>query len=200
MGIEARFVYGDDVYIPEEYLEETWEPVRECCDLYYVSDMGRVWSVASQDFLKVKPMDRRGHLGVCLYDRGQRKYRYIHRLMAEAFTPNPDGYPVVRHLDDDPSNNVLDNLKWGTQKDNMRDCIDNGHAHFVTNEERYKGLRPMMTPVIATDLETGEELWFESQGEAGRSLGVPQANVYKVLVGERRQAGGYSFRRAGENE
>lgn len=198
MGIEARFVYGDDVYIPEEYMEETWEPVRECCDLYYVSDMGRVWSVASQDFLKVKPMDDHGHLGVCLCDRGRNRYRYIHRLMAEAFMPNPEGYPVVRHFDDDPSNNVLDNLKWGTQKDNIHDSINNGHAYRFTKEDRSRRLEKMMTPVIATDLETGEELWFESQSEAGRKLGVPQANVYKVLVGERRHAGGYSFRRAGE--
>ncbi len=195
MGIEGRFVYGDDWYVPEEYMEETWEVVDECPN-YLVSDKGRVWSTASEKFIKLKQLDNHGHLGICMSNHGRPKYAYIHRLMAKAFLPNPDGYPIVRHLDDDPSYNVLDNLAWGTQKDNIRDCRDNGHAYYPTDEDRRKGTLPRMVGVIATNIETGEERYFESQTEAGRVLGIPQANIWKVINGERKYAQGYYFRKA----
>lgn len=195
MPIEGRFVYGDDYYMPEEYMDEQWEVV-ESCPNYVVSDKGRVWSKTSECFVKPKPMDKHGHLGICMSDHGQKKYAYTHRLMAEAFLPNPDGLPIVRHLDDDPSYNVLDNLAWGTQKDNMRDCKENGHAYYPTDEDRYKGNRDRMMDIIATNIETGEEIHFESQGEAGRNLGIPQANIWKVLRGKRNSAQGYYFRKA----
>lgn len=50
----------------------------------------------------------------------------IHRLVAEAYIPNPNNLPVVMHLDDNPLNNKVSNLKWGTQKDNVRDAISKG--------------------------------------------------------------------------
>lgn len=190
--VPGEFVYGDDCYISEEYIDERWWYI-DGIPGYMISDYGRVWSESTQRFLKVKPLDNHGHLGVCMCVNGRRVYKYIHQLMARAFIPNPYGLPVVRHLDDDPRNNYLDNLCWGTQKDNYEDCRRNGHVHYVTPEEREIGISKMRTPIVATNIKTGERIWFRGQGEAAKMLGLQQSNIWKVMNGERRQTGGYNF-------
>lgn len=190
--ISGEYVYGDDWYIDDEYMEERWWYIDGIPD-YMISDRGRVWSVYSQKFLKVKPLDNHGHLGVCMSVDGRPVYKYIHRLMARAFIPNPYNLPVVRHLDDNPRNNYLDNLRWGTQKDNYEDCRRNGHARYVTPEAREIGLSKMRTPVVAVNLNTGERVLFRGQGDAARGLGLSQSNIWKVLSGERRHTGGFYF-------
>ena len=191
--IEGRFVYGDDVYVDDGYMDEEWEYIDGFPD-YMISNKARVWSIKTQRFLTVKPMDDHGHLGVCLYKDGNRYYKYIHRLVAEAFIPNPNDLPIVRHLYDDPSQNEYKDLSWGTQKDNIHDCIKNGRAYFLTSKDRYKGNKDRMMAIIAINVKTGEQKTFESQNEASRSLKIPQANIYKVIHGKRHTAGGYLFK------
>lgn len=190
--IEGRFVYGDDVYIPDEYLDEVWEYIPGIQN-YMISNYGRVWSEKSQMFLKPKKMDREGHMGFCLHDNGVPHYVYQHRIMAEAFIPNPECYPIVRHLNDIPDDNDLCNLAWGTQRDNWDDSVENGTAHPPTDEDREIGFRKVRKPIIGKNLQTGEVCKFRGQNEAGRILGIQQANIFKVLNGERRQTGGWTF-------
>lgn len=193
-GYPGEFVYGDDVYIDDCYMGELWKPIRGFEDSYWVSDMGRVWSYKTNWFLKLKPLDNHGHLGVCLRKHGKAYYFYIHRLVAEAFIPNPNNYSVVRHRDDIPWYNTVADLKWGTQRDNMYDAIRNGKAYIWTEEDRQKSIDATRTPLVAINLSTDKRQLFRSQGEASRALGIPQANIWKVLNGERSRAQGYTFR------
>lgn len=193
--LEGQFVYGDNVYVDEYYFDERWGYISGIPG-YMVSDKGRVWSERTQRFLKLKPLDDHGHLGVCLMVNGKPVYRYIHRLVAEAFIPNPENHPIVRHLYDDPSQNGVEDLAWGTQRDNMHDAISNGRSYTLTHEDRYKGNKDRMTPVVATNAITGKKTYFESQGVASRRLNIPQANIWKVMRGRRRTAGGYFFEEA----
>lgn len=190
--IKGEYIYGDYTGLSDEFLDEEWWYIIGAPG-YMISNCGRVWSTKYQDFIKAKPMDKHGHLGVCLYVNGSRRYEYIHRLMAKAFIPNPANYPVVRHLNDNPRDNSIENLQWGTQRDNIRDCINNRHAHIVTQEEREIGISKMRTPIRAIRIKTGEEIVFDGQGKASRFLGIPQANIWKVLNGERCHACGYHF-------
>jgi hypothetical protein len=190
--ISSEYIYGEHRYIPEEYMDEKWWYIRGASG-YMISDYGRVWSEKSQKFLKPKPLDDHGHMGVCLYVNGKCRYEYIHRLMAKAFIPNPMNLPVVRHLNDVPDDNDICNLKWGTQKDNIADSIKNEKAHFITDSEREIGLSKMRRPIVAIKIKTGEEVYFNGQNEASRFLGIQQSNIWKVLNGERRHACGYYF-------
>lgn len=185
-------VYGDYCYIPEEYMDEKWWFINGAPG-YMISDHGRVWSGKTQSFIKPKPMDAHGHMGVCLCINGKHCYEYIHRLMANAFICNPNNLPVVRHLNDNPRDNNLDNLAWGTQKDNYIDSVRNGTARPLTAEIREIGLNKLRKPIIATNLKTGEQITFRGQCEASNFLGIQQANIWKVLNGERMHAGGYYF-------
>jgi len=188
-----QYVFGDDCYIPDEYMEEKWWYMDNNDPNYMISNYGRVYSTKTRRFVKPKKMDREGHLGVGLCRDGKRFYRYLHRLIAEVFIPNPHNYPIVRHLDDNKENNDIENLAWGTQKDNMRDAVRNGRNHRFTAEDREKNLEIQRIPIRAINLDTGEEIVFRSQSEAARELGIYQANIWKVLNGQRNKTCGYYF-------
>ena len=190
--IDGQYVYGDDVYVDDYYMDEKWTYISGFPD-YMISDKARVYSIKNKQFLKLKQLDSHGHLGVCLYENGKRYYRYIHRLVAEAFIPNPENLPIVRHIIDDPEQNTVDDIAWGTQKDNMHDAMKNGSFYFISDEDRYAGNADRMMPIIATNISSGEKMHFRSQGEASRILMIPQANIWKVLHGQRKAAGGYLF-------
>ncbi len=191
--------YGEYVY-PEEYStvgyeDEQWMPTDENND-YWVSTYGRIWSAKSQKFLKPKQLDSHGHVGISMYNgKKDVRYRYLHRLMGEAFLPNTEGKPIVRHLNDDPKYNVVDNLAWGTQKDNHRDCVENGHYVPFSDEARAKANKDRIVKTIVTNIRTGEKKVYESLNDAVRATGVQQSNAWKVMNGQRRHSGGFIFER-----
>jgi hypothetical protein len=104
---------------------------------YHVSSAGRVRRRGR--LLKLYKADRRGHLGVTLYASGGIRMRtYIHRLVAEAFVPNPDGLPLVRHLDGDPALNAFDQITWGTSRENSADAQRHGTVPTAQHGSRAK--------------------------------------------------------------
>lgn len=145
----------------------------------------------------VKPHkgDKRGHLNArWTDDYGNHHEEYIHRLVAENFIPsNMRTGPNVLHWDDDPNNNRIENLRWGTQKENFEDSVRNGTAYIPTDEDREKSYEKTRKPVIATNLETGERVRFRGVKEASRVTGAQEANVCKVLHGQRRSAAGWYY-------
>lgn len=192
-GFPGEFVYGDNIYVDDYYFDERWKPIAGFCGKYWVSNKGRVWSMVTNQFLKLKRLDSHGHLGVCLLNNGERVYAYIHRLVADAFIPNPHNYPIVRHIYDNPECNEVDDLLYGTQRDNMMDARRNGRSYILTDEDREKGFEKLRIPVRAIDTRTGEEFIFRGQHEAARELGLQQANIWKVLNGRCSQTCGYIF-------
>lgn len=107
---------------------EEWRPVPGWEGLYEVSNLGRVYSDHTGRILR--PGMNRRHLHVSLYGHGNGgKSHRVHRLVMEAFVgPLPDGQEV-RHLDDNPNNNCLNNLVYGTRSENMLDRVSNGTHH-----------------------------------------------------------------------
>lgn len=100
---------------------EEWRPVAGHEDRYLVSNLGRVWSVRRQ---KHVASGGGNYLRVVLYP--SKKQVSIHRLVAEAFIPNPEEFPIVRHLNDVRTDNRVVNLAWGTPRDNGEDAVRNG--------------------------------------------------------------------------
>ena len=98
--------------------------------LYWITTTGRVISADRYDRFNRKVggevkmhLAGSGYPFVSLYKNGKGKQRYIHRLVAEAFIPNPDNKPCVDHIDNCKTNNVVTNLRWVTYKENANNEI-----------------------------------------------------------------------------
>ena len=88
--------------------------------LYVVDDRGIVWSLQGKKPRQMKPqISTGGYLKVMLYRDGVRKWAYVHRIVAEAFLPRPEGCDVVNHLDANPQNCAANNLEWVSQAKNI---------------------------------------------------------------------------------
>lgn len=190
-GFPGEYVYGNDRYVDEYYMDERW--LRDVGDpQYWISNKGRAYSEQSKKFIHGTPL-KNGHVDVSLNHDGTRSHRYIHRMIAEAFIPNPHNYPIVRHLDSDPSNNCISNLAWGTQLHNMHDCIEANRFRYFTPEDIAKANTVRRTPLVAIRLSDKRREHFVSQQEASRVLGIDQSSINAVLNGRRKTAKGYRF-------
>lgn len=86
---------------------------------YGITSCGRVWSFKSNKFLKPRA-NKSGYLYVNLYSDGKVKTAIIHRLVAEAYIPNPEGLRDVDHVDGNRKHNYIGNLQWMTHADNVK--------------------------------------------------------------------------------
>lgn len=193
-GLLGEFIYGGT---EPGYEGELWKYYSQNRD-YAVSTYGRVYSCKSNKFIQ-PGKGRGGHLQIQMWHLGTETYVYIHRMVAEMFIPNPDGLPVVRHLDGNPTNNVVWNLAWGTVKDNYEDAVRHGTARMFSDEEREKGHAVQRQPVIAIS-ESGSQIWFPSISDAARELNLDASSICKCLNGRYKQTGGYKFVYAQEGE
>lgn len=94
------------------------------CEHNLVSEFGVVYNSKTNHFYKPQ-IDHEGYLSLGLHTTTpyKRLNTKVHRLVAMAFIPNPNNYPIVMHLDNNPGNPCVWNLKWGTQLDNMRQAF-----------------------------------------------------------------------------
>ena len=127
--------------------EEVWKDVKEYELLYEVSNTGTVRSKRSGLLLKLSD-NGAGYMNITLSKEAKLVKRYIHRLVAQAFIPNPEDKPQVMHLDHNSKNNHVSNLAWGTQKENTAQGIRDGRINskprgktkMLTLEDRAKAI------------------------------------------------------------
>ena len=117
-------------------MNEIWISVENYVELYRVSSLGQVFSIRRNKLLKLCT-DSNGYSMVVLSHKGIRSVQPIHRLVASAFIPNLENKPLVCHKDDDPKNNSVDNLFWGTYLDNMQDRDRKGRNGMLGKPNDY---------------------------------------------------------------
>ena len=84
---------------------------------YEVSTWGRIYNTRTGKYLRPEIHDK-GYLRVDLFNGAGRKHCKVHRLVAEAFIPNPEGKPQINHIDGNNQNNSISNLEWVTNSEN----------------------------------------------------------------------------------
>lgn len=120
-----------------------------------------------------------------------RKNQFIHRLLAQAFIPNPENKPHVNHIDGNKQNNTLSNLEWATSKENSQHAVAMG---LTTYDHCIKS-------VDQINLETGDVIaTYASMKEACDVTRVQKQNISKVCRGLRKHAGGFFWRYSQSSE
>ena len=147
-------------------MEELWRDVKDYEGLYMVSNTGRIKSLNYRKTEKsgiLKPRkDEAGYLTISLYKDGEQKTYRIHRLVAQAFIPNPEGLPEINHIDEIKANNCVTNLEW---------CSHQYNINYRHRTEKAK--KSMVKPVRCVETNT---IYF-SIYEAQRKTGIDANNI-----------------------
>lgn len=165
---------------------EIWKPIAGFEDLYEISNLGRVKSLnykrtGVEKILK-PGKDGWGYLKVVLCRDGKHKVYKVHRLVAEAFIPNPFGLSEINHINEDKTLNVVSNIEWASRRYN----INFGTRTKRAAASRSKAVEASKYPDFRTI-----ELRFSSAAEAERN-GYQHGNVSYCCNGR--------FHREGNNK
>lgn len=191
-------------------MNEIWKDIYGYEKYYQISNLGRIRSKDrliqngnSFSYLKkgklLKPISNsKGYLRVWLKCNGHSKNVFIHRLVAMQFVENPLNYPVVNHLDCNPKNNFASNLEWTTLKGNSQYSIKFGNSHrtpeWKSNLKKTLDI-VMATPVIGTNILTGETIFFKAINDT-KAAGFQPSCVCNCCKEIRYAHKGYSWRYA----
>ena len=180
---------------------EVWKDIEGYEGLYQVSDLGRVRSLDrvvrganaySTDYtirLKGRILNKgtalNGYQFVVLSKEGKHKHATVHRLVAEAFIPNPDNLPEINHKDENKANNVVSNLEW---------CDRSYNVNYGTSLE--KRSRKCFKCIEQLTLDGQHVAYYESVAELVRqSNGKYKANnIYMAARGDNESSYGYRWR------
>lgn len=153
------------------------EIIREIPGLpkYFASNMGRIWSDKSKKWMAMQTCQK-GYRHVMISVNGKYGQRPVHRLVLLAFAGTPELGQQCRHLNGNPGDNRLENLKWGTQSENMQDKFRHGTAADGPNNCR--------TKLNAAQVEEIRRLYSEGhkQVHLAKQYGVTQANISFIVL------------------
>jgi hypothetical protein len=129
------------------------KPIKNYEGIYTISESGEVFGREGNK--RVQGIHRGGYRQVSLFKNKGVEIFYVHRLVAQAYIPNPLGLPVVNHIDGNPANNHVSNLEWATQGDNIRKAMAK-KGNWLAKAPRKK------VPVRSISVKTGEVATHES--------------------------------------
>lgn len=173
-------IYG--LTIVKSNMEEIWKDIKNYEGLYQISNKGKVKSLerkvkgknGSYNTVKEKILkpgkNKIGYMIVVLSKDRKKKNYYLHRLVAEAFLNNPYNLQEINHLDEDKTNNNVNNLEWSTHIHNI---------NFGTRTER--------TSKKIICIETGIE--YQSIMEIQRKFGFNKSSISACCRGKIKTAG-----------
>lgn len=171
-------------------MTEVWKRIEGFED-YLVSNLGRIKSIkwGKEKMMKLSLNKPNGYYKVALAVNGVASYKTVHRLVAEAFLPNPDGHSDINHKDENKLNNLVwvnsdgsideekSNLEWCSHKRNMEKWSTIGHrAHVLQYSKDGKFIKE-----------------WKGSADAGRKLGICAASIRRSCKSKYR-AGGYIWR------
>lgn len=176
--------------------KEIWKDIKGYEGIYQVSNLGRVKrleslvvnSIGISRKIKEKILkpakNHTGYLRVSLSYMNKKSNFSVHRLVAQAFIPNPNGFKLVNHKDEDKTNNIVDNLEWCSAKYNS----NYGNRNIKVSKKLSK-------KVYQYDKTKGNliKVWSSAR-EVQRNLGFANSNIIKCCKGKINSAYGYVWK------
>lgn len=163
-------------------MKEIWKDIRGYDGLYEISNLGYVRrkehidTKCRQGYRVFKTRDLKswhnykGYLKVSLSKNNNSHEKFVHRLVAEAFIPNPLMLPQVNHIDGNKDNNCVDNLEWCTCKENIKHSYEN---NLVDAEKRASSRKDNHNVVF-----NGEIM---NLSKFSRLSGISRSKAYNLL-------------------
>ncbi len=149
---------------------------------YRIDSTGNIWSIRTKRCKLMNPYTFKfGYKMVCLHRDGKFFNFLVHRLVAKSFIPNPENKPFVCHKNDNPSDNRVNNLFWGTQKDNMDDMISKGRKVIV------KGVDAPTAKLTDERIIfiRGYPTYWGAQKELATMFNVSASTISEILAGNK---------------
>lgn len=184
-------------------MKEIWKNVVGYEGLYKVSNLGNVLSIPRQgthskkEYLLTKTKTKKGYLNVTLLKKCKPFYTGVHRLVAQAFIPNPQDKPQVNHIDGNKENNCVNNLEWVTNEENMQHSWKTG-LRSINKSYKYGKNNALSIKVNQYSL-SGDfiKTWYCIK-DIERELGFDNRNICACCRHKKNIAYGYIWRYYGD--
>ena len=172
--------------------KEIWKDIKDYEEMYQISDLGRVKSLARiikhqnrhyrKDKILKTSIDNHGYLQVTLCKNGKVKRFHVHRLVAQAFIPNPENKPQVNHIDGNKLNNNINNLEWNTAGENTYHAYKNDLIkHYNRKINQY-------------DLDGNFIKTWDSAKDIEIKINIHKSAICNCCKNKRKTAGGYIWK------
>ena len=164
-----------------------WQPVFGYEGLYEVNQFGQIRNKDGQIMRqRLKKAKYTVYKKVSLYKNGKYKHLYVHRIVAQAFIPNPKGFDLINHKDEDGTNNVVDNLEW---------CDRSYNATYGTSPKKiskaFKGRKSEKRIAVYAVNKSGDFAGeWDSITEAAKNVGCSTSEISGALKGKRKTVKG----------
>lgn len=173
---DKSFVSGVFYVMKPKYNDpELWADIEDYEGIYQISNHGRIKTLARVFTKKVARREEiisvstpefirnnanspsKTYPQISLWKEGSAKWCLIHRLVAKYFVPNPNNYEYVLHKGDNPQNPHWSTLEWGTQSQNILDCVKRGrgfkgvkNGNAKLTEENVIAIRKMLNDGVSS--------------------------------------------------
>lgn len=164
---------------------EQWKPIKGYEELYEISSYGNICIKTKKKLLKLNK-NSRGYIVITFTKNKIQKSYSVHRLVAEAFIPNPENKPQVNHINGDKTDNRVENLEWCTGSENMQHCYKNN-----LQKKRFKRVNQYT-------LDNCFVKQWDSLTQIEKELHIKHSKVSMVCNCKRKKAGNFIWRYADE--
>lgn len=165
---------------------EVWKDIQGYEGLYQISNLGRVKSLKfGKERIMKQTINTWGYPSLTLYDKNKCKTHTIHKLVAQAFIPNPQNLFQINHKDENKQNNNVSNLEWCTQKYNI---------NYGTRNER------ISKPIIQFSKDGKFIKEWQSITQASKELNINCPHICDCCNGKRNFCGGFKWMYMEENK
>lgn len=186
---------------------EIWRDIKGYEGIYQVSSEGRIKSLRRVDKsnhivnekIKDTIVNKYGYEMVTLWLNGSCKTLRVHRLVAEAFIPNPENKPCIDHINTIKTDNRVVNLKWASSKENCNNPISKQHLSNAlkgNTNSKYGKMHHNSKKVYQYDKEGNFIREWDTVSDVARQLGVSQGNISSCCMGLRCTAYGFIWKYA----
>ena len=169
-------------------MKERWKIIEEF-PKYLISNKGRIKTINTLEDKKVFAKED-GYVATGLTKNKKEHYKYVHRLVAEAFVSNPNNKGQVNHKNGIKNDNSVENLEWVTPAENIRHAIDTGLLKYKKKEKEIKNSKyslgeevngSKLTPEEVIEIRVLWELREFKQVELAEKFGVDNSTINDII-------------------